>query len=85
MRMFDATTGRFNAGTVPVGTQAGPGICSTETPKGNDVVNSIRKQVLNRRLVFTSPRFGKPGSPRLLQMLRVWSRVLSPVGTSCLL
>jgi len=40
MQMFDATTGRFNAGTVPVGTAPGPGICPNGPQKGNDVINT---------------------------------------------
>jgi hypothetical protein len=39
MQMFDSSKGRFNAGTVPAGTPASPGICPTGTQKGNDVIN----------------------------------------------
>lgn len=39
MQMFDATNGRFNAGTVPVGTPPSPGICPTGPQKVNDVIN----------------------------------------------
>jgi len=39
MQMFDSTNGRFNVGTVPVGTPPAPGICPTGPQKGNDVVN----------------------------------------------
>jgi hypothetical protein len=39
MQMFDSTNGRFNAGTVPVGTAPSPGICPNGTQKGNDVIN----------------------------------------------
>jgi len=39
MQMFDSTTGRFNAGTVPSGA-SGPGICPTGPQKGNDVINT---------------------------------------------
>ncbi|MGC2696328.1 MAG: hypothetical protein WA738_11110, partial [Candidatus Angelobacter sp.] len=40
MQMFDATNGRFNAGTVPVGTPAAPGICPAGAQKGTDVINT---------------------------------------------
>ena len=40
MQMFDATQGRFNAGTVPVGTASGPGLCPNGPQKGNDVINT---------------------------------------------
>jgi hypothetical protein len=39
MQMFDPTAGRFNAGTVPVGT-SGSGICPNGPQKGNDVINT---------------------------------------------
>jgi hypothetical protein len=39
MAMYDSTNGRFNAGTVPVGTLASPGIVPTGTVRGNDVIN----------------------------------------------
>ena len=39
MQMFDSN-GRFNAGTVPVGTAASPGICPNGAQKGNDVINT---------------------------------------------
>lgn len=39
MQMFDATNGRFNAGTVPIGTPPSPGICPTGPQKVNDVIN----------------------------------------------
>lgn len=42
MRMFDATNGRFNAGTVPVGTGPGPGVTpDPATTRGNDVINTF--------------------------------------------
>jgi hypothetical protein len=40
MRMFDTTNGRFNTGTVPVGTPSGPGTCPTGAQMGNDVINA---------------------------------------------
>jgi hypothetical protein len=40
MQMFDSTNGRFNAGTVPSGTVASPGICPTGAQKGTDVINT---------------------------------------------
>jgi hypothetical protein len=40
MQMFDAANGRFNAGTVPVGSAAGPGVCPTGTQRGNDTINT---------------------------------------------
>ena len=40
MQMFDAAKGRFNAGTVPVGTAPQPGICPNGPQKGNDVINT---------------------------------------------
>ena len=39
MAMYDPAAGRFNAGTVPVGTPASAGIDPTGATKGNDVVN----------------------------------------------
>jgi hypothetical protein len=39
MRMFDSTNGRFNVGTVPVGTAPAPGICPTGAQQGNEVIN----------------------------------------------
>lgn len=39
MQMFDTTNGRFNAGTVPVGTPPSPGICPTGPQKGSDIIN----------------------------------------------
>lgn len=38
--MFDGVAGRFNAGTVPVGTPPSPGIQPNGTQKGNDVINT---------------------------------------------
>lgn len=38
--MFDSTAGRFNAGTVPVGTTPGPGIQPNGATQGNDVINT---------------------------------------------
>ena len=40
MQMFDSANGRFNAGTVPVGTPPGPGVCPNGPQKGNDVINT---------------------------------------------
>jgi hypothetical protein len=40
MQMFDSTNGRFNTGTVPVGTAPQPGVCPTGTQKGNDIINT---------------------------------------------
>jgi hypothetical protein len=40
MQMFDAAQGRFNAGTVPVGTAPGPGLCPNGPQKGNDVMST---------------------------------------------
>jgi hypothetical protein len=39
MQTVDGTSGRFNAGTVPVGTAPSPGICPTGPQKGNDIIN----------------------------------------------
>ena len=41
MEMFDPLTGRFYAGTVPVGTLPGPGIKPDGPQKGNDVINTF--------------------------------------------
>jgi hypothetical protein len=42
MLMFDSTNGRFNAGTVPVGTSPGPGVTpNPSTTLGNDVINTF--------------------------------------------
>ena len=40
MHMFDATNGRFNTGTLLVGSGAGIGTCPTGATKGNDVINA---------------------------------------------
>ncbi len=40
MQMFDSTNGRFNTGTVLVGTTAGTGTCPTGAQKGNDIINA---------------------------------------------
>jgi len=39
LAMYDPVNGRFNAGTVPAGTQPGPGVCPTGPQMGNDVIN----------------------------------------------
>jgi hypothetical protein len=41
MAMFDSVAGRFNAGTVPVGTAAQPGITPNGPQLGNDVINTF--------------------------------------------
>jgi hypothetical protein len=41
MEMFDPLTGRFYAGTVPVGALPGPGIKPDGPQKGNDVINTF--------------------------------------------
>jgi hypothetical protein len=41
MQMFDLTNGRFNTGTVPLGTVAQPGVCPTGAQKGNDIINAL--------------------------------------------
>jgi hypothetical protein len=38
--MFDGANGRFNAGTVPAGTPAAPGICPNGAQLGADVINT---------------------------------------------
>lgn len=40
MQMFDATNGRFNTGTVPIGSVPSTGTCPTGTQKGNDIINA---------------------------------------------
>ncbi|MGH9845204.1 MAG: hypothetical protein ACREEM_41335 [Blastocatellia bacterium] len=40
IEMFDASGGRFYAGTVPAGTQAGNGICLSTMRRGDDVINT---------------------------------------------
>ena len=40
MQMFDSATGKFFAGTVPVGTPAGPGVTPNGAVRGNDVINT---------------------------------------------
>ncbi len=40
MQMFDATRGRFFAGTVPAGQSAGDGICLSEMRRGDDIINT---------------------------------------------
>jgi Abnormal spindle-like microcephaly-assoc'd, ASPM-SPD-2-Hydin len=39
MLMFDSKNERFNVGTVPAGTQTGPGVCPTGSQRGKDVIN----------------------------------------------
>ena len=41
MSMFDSANGRFNAGTVPVGTASSFGITPNGSAKGNDIVNTF--------------------------------------------
>jgi hypothetical protein len=38
--MFDGVNGRFNVGTVPIGTPAAPGICPTGAQLGGEVINT---------------------------------------------
>jgi len=40
MQMFDSSKGRFNAGTVQVGSAPAAGICPNGSQKGNDVINT---------------------------------------------
>jgi hypothetical protein len=40
IQMFDATNGRFNVSTVPVGTPPGSGICPDGSQMGADVINT---------------------------------------------
>lgn len=40
IQMFDPTSGKFFAGTVPVGTSAGPGVTPNGAVRGNDVINT---------------------------------------------
>lgn len=40
MLMFDSANGRFNAGTVPVGTPPSPGVCPNGPQQGNDVIDT---------------------------------------------
>jgi hypothetical protein len=40
MQMFDAANGRFNVGTVPIGTQAAPGVCPGGGQRGTEVINT---------------------------------------------
>jgi hypothetical protein len=69
LAMFDAASGRFNAGTVPSGTGPGPGVCPTGIQKGNDVINAFPCDFLDANSFTTlglagSSAFGvlNPGS-----------------------
>jgi len=60
MAMFDPTSGRFNAGTVPAGTAPGPGIDPSGPQKGNDVVNTfdfLDAQTLTTLALAGLPRY----------------------------
>jgi hypothetical protein len=60
MQMFDSTNGRFNTGTVPVGTPASPGICPNGAQKGNDVINTcdfIDADTFTTLALATAPRY----------------------------
>lgn len=62
MQMFDAANGRFNVGTVPVGTTASPGICPNGAQKGNDVINTcdfIDSDTFTTLALAAAPRYSK--------------------------
>src|SRR5271157_1131277 len=58
MQMFDSTKGSFNAGTVPVGTASGLGICPNGPQNGNDIVNTC--QFLDANTFTTLAMAGAP-------------------------
>ena len=53
--MYDSTNGHFNAGTIPVGSEAGTGTSRTGTIKGNDIIIKLVDF-----LDSDSNRLGKP-------------------------
>ncbi|HEX8354424.1 MAG TPA: VCBS repeat-containing protein [Pyrinomonadaceae bacterium] len=61
MRMFDETNGRFNAGTVPPGTAAGPGVSPDPTTlRGDDVINTadfLDANTLTTLALAPAPRY----------------------------
>lgn len=60
MQMFDATTGHFYAGTVPVGQPSGPGITPDGPTQGNDVINTydfLDAQTFTTLAMAGSPRY----------------------------
>ena len=40
LAMYDPVNNLFNAGTVPMNTMSGPGVCPNGPPRGNDVINT---------------------------------------------
>jgi len=60
MAMFDATDGRFYAGTVPVGTPASPGVDPSGPQKGNDVIDTsdfLDADTFTTLAMAAAPRF----------------------------
>jgi hypothetical protein len=64
MQMFDAGNGRFNTGTVPVGTTPGTGICPTGAQKGNDIINTNSSPDCDFLDSDTFATLAMAGSPR---------------------
>jgi hypothetical protein len=68
MAMYDATNGRFNNGTDPIGTQASqPGLCPTGATKGNDVINANSFPDCDFLDADTFTTLAMAGSPRYFQ------------------
>lgn len=59
MQMFDRISGKFFAGTVPIGTPVGPGVTPNGSTRGNDVINTFDFLDAN-----TLTAFALAGSPR---------------------
>ncbi len=60
MQMFDPVSGKFFAGTVPVGTPLGPGVAPSGAIRGNEVINTFDFLDANSFSVFAlagSPRY----------------------------
>jgi fibronectin type III domain protein len=68
MAMYDATNGRFNNGTDPVGTQASqPGLCPTGATMGNDVINTNSSPDCDFLDADTFTTLAMANSPRYFQ------------------
>lgn len=64
MQMFDATIGRFNNGTDPIGVSVQPGVCPDGTVKGNDVINTNSSPACDFLDSNTFTTLAMAGSPR---------------------
>ncbi len=59
MRLYDAGTGRFYAGTVPVGTDASFGVVPNGSQLGNDVINTFESAEANTLAVLALASAGR--------------------------